>query len=286
MPKVSIIGAGPAGVSAALYTIRAGIDTTVFYTGFGALGKAEKIENYYGFSAPISGADLVRQGMEGASRLGVQFRKEEVVGLGFEEKLTLLTKVDSYPSDAVILATGSSRLAPPVPGIKELEGRGVSYCAVCDAFFYRGKRVAVLGSGPYAAHEAEVLRAVAGSVTILTNGQPFTGELPEGVSVDLSPIQAVEGKEAVEGVRFRDGGFLALDGLFIAIGVAGSAAFARKIGAVTDGDRIVVDAGMATNVPGLFAAGDCTGGLLQIAKAVSDGAKAGLSVVRYLRGNK
>ena len=284
MKQVSIIGAGPAGVSAALYTVRAGIDTTVFYTGFGALGKAEKIENYYGFSSPISGEALARQGMEGAARLGVRFRKEEVLGLSFTDKLTLLTKEGSYPSDAVILATGSSRLAPPLPGIKELEGSGISYCAVCDAFFYRGKRVGVLGSGPYAAHEAEVLRAVAGSVTILTNGQPFTGELPQGVSVDLSPIQAVEGSDAVAGVRFRDGGFLALDGLFVAVGVAGSAAFARKIGAVTEGDRIVTDEAMATNVPGLFAAGDCVGGLLQIAKAVSDGAKAGLSAVRYLQG--
>ena len=284
MKQVSIIGAGPAGVSAALYTVRAGIDTTVFYTGFGALSKAEKIENYYGFSSPISGEALARQGMEGAARLGVHFRKEEVVGLSFTDKLTLLTKEGSYPSDAVILATGSSRLAPFVPGIKELEGKGVSYCAVCDAFFYRGKRVGVLGSGLYAAHEAEVLRAVAGSVTILTNGQPFTGELPQGVSVDLSPIQSVEGRDAVEGVRFQDGGCLSLDGLFIAIGVAGSAAFARKIGAVTEGDRIVTDEAMATNVPGLFAAGDCVGGLLQVAKAVSDGAKAGLSAVRYLQG--
>ena len=283
MAKVIIIGAGPAGVSAALYTVRAGIETLVLSNGGGALKKAERIENYYGFPQPISGEELMERGIEGARRLGVTFLEEEVVGIGFENSLTVATTAGSHAADAVLLATGSSRLAPPIPGLKEFEGRGVSYCAVCDAFFYRGRDVAVLGSGEYALHEAVELAQVARSVTILTNGQTPSAKFPDAFRVVTGEIAAVEGGGALGGVRMKDGTLLQTDGLFVAIGVAGSAALARKIGALTAGNAIVVDENMATNVPGLYAAGDCTGGLLQISKAVYEGAKAGVAMVKALR---
>lgn len=283
MAEVMIIGGGPAGVSAALYTARAQMKTTLFTTGKSALRKAERIENYYGFSEPVTGQSLEESGLDGAKRLGVEIREEEVVGLYWEDRLIVRTAKGDYPADCVILATGTSRLAPPLPGLKELEGKGVSYCAVCDGFFYRKKPVAVLGSGEYAAAEARELVPLASSVTILTDGAEWEFDVPEGVSVDTRKIAGLRGEETLNGVLFEEGEALDAAGLFVAWGIAGSAALAKKIGALTEGTRIRIDENMATNVPGLFAAGDCTGGLLQVAKAVYEGAKAGTEAVRFLR---
>lgn len=283
MEKVVIIGSGPAGVSAALYTARAGYQTTVISKGSGALEKAELIQNYYGFEEAVSGAQLERAGIEGAKKVGVTFLTDEVVGIGFQNKLMVETVNNSYEADCIILATGASRATPRIPGIKEFEGMGVSYCAVCDAFFYRGKDVCVLGSGEYAVHEMEALLPVAASVTLLTNGEIVSCELPEHISVNEKKITAVEGDGRVERVRFEDGTEIHADGIFIAYGVAGSTALARKIGAQVDGNKIVVDENMATNIPGLYAAGDCTGGLLQVAKAVYEGAKAGTEAVKWMK---
>ena len=283
MANVVIIGSGPAGVSAALYTARAGIDTTVLTRGPGSLARAEGIENYYGVPGSISGAELERRGIEGAREVGVKFVQTEAVGLTFTDKLTVETLSGDYPADAVILATGASRTAPPIPGLKDLEGRGVSYCATCDAFFYRGKNVAVMGSGEYALHEASALLPLAKSVTLLTGGAPLTAEFPPEIAVRTEKVEAILGEDKVSGVRLAGGGELPMDGVFIALGVAGSTALARKMGAEVDGSKIVVDANMMTTIPGLFAAGDCTGGLLQVAKAVYEGAVAGNEAAKALR---
>ena len=283
MANVVIIGSGPAGVSAALYTARAGIDTTVLTRGPGSLARAEGIENYYGVPGSISGAELERRGIEGAREVGVKFVQTEAVGLTFTDKLTVETLSGDYPADAVILATGASRTAPPIPGLKDLEGRGVSYCATCDAFFYRGKNVAVMGSGEYALHEASALLPLANSVTLLTGGAPLTAEFPPEIAIRTEKVEAILGEDKVSGVRLAGGGELPMDGVFIALGVAGSTALARKMGAEVDGSKIVVDANMMTTIPGLFAAGDCTGGLLQVAKAVYEGAVAGNEAAKALR---
>ena len=283
MPNIVIIGSGPAGVSAALYAVRAGVHTTVLTKGPGALDRAEKIENYYGFAEPISGAELERRSIENAKRLGVQFVTAEAVGLTWTDRLTVETLAGDYPADAVILATGAARAVPRIPGLAGLEGHGVSFCAACDAFFYRGKDVAVLGSGEYALHEVQALLPVAGSVSLLTNGAPLTAQFPPEVKVYPQKVDAILGEKVVTGVQLSGGETLAVSGVFVALGVAGSTALARKIGAAVDGNRIVVDAAMQTTVPGLYAAGDCTGGLLQVAKAVYEGALAGTEAARALR---
>lgn len=285
MPSIIIIGGGPAGLSAAIYAARANIPTTILYQDDGALGKTDKIENYFGFPETLSGAELLARGREQAERLGAKLVRTEVTGIEYAEKgFAVKTTDGAFPADAVILATGAPRAVPRITGVADFEGRGVSYCAVCDAFFYRGKSVAVLGQGEYALEEARVLLPVAASVTLLTNGSEPPAALPDGLSMDSRPIAAVEGEDTVARVSFTEGEPLAVDGVFIAYGTAGSGDFARKLGAQLDGNKIKTDASMATAVPGLFAAGDCTGGLLQVAKAVSDGAQAALSAVKYVRG--
>lgn len=283
MPNIIIIGSGPAGISAALYAVRAGADTTVLTKGPGALDRAEKIENYYGFAEPVSGAELERRSIANAKRLGVKFVAAEAVGLTYTDKLTVETLGENYPADAIILATGASRAVPRVPGLAGLEGHGVSYCAACDAFFYRGKDVAVLGSGEYALHEVQALLPVAKSVTLLANGSPLTAQFPPEVKVYPQKVDAILGEKVVTGVQLSGGETLSVSGVFVALGVAGSTALARKIGAEVDGNRIVVAANMQTTVPGLYAAGDCTGGLLQVAKAVYEGAQAATEAVKALR---
>ena len=283
MPNIVIIGSGPAGVSAALYAARAGVETTVLTKGPGALNRAELIQNYYGFAEPISGAELERRGIEGAKALGVQFVTTEAVGLTYMDKLTVETLAGDFPADAVILATGASRAAPHIPGLAGLEGHGVSYCATCDAFFYRGKDVAVLGSGEYALHEVQALLPVVKSVTLLTNGSPLTASFPPEVTVCPEKVNAILGEDRVSGVELSGGKTVALSGVFVALGVAGSTALARKLGAEVDGNRILVDEHMQTTLPGLYAAGDCTGGLLQVAKAVYEGALAGTEAAKALR---
>lgn len=288
---ILIIGSGPAGISAALYAKRAGADVTVISRGSGALAKAERIENYYGLAEPVSGAELEANGIAGAKRLGVKFVEGEVVGLAMNDDFTGLvvqTAKEKFEAGAVILAAGSTRLAPKIPGLKEMEGKGVSYCAICDAFFYRGKVAAVLGEGEYALHEAEILLPHASKVMLFTNGKEPTVAIPDSIEVHKEKVSAVEaatenGTERVSGVMTEDGTFTPVNGLFVALGTAGSVDLARKIGAAVDNNRIVTDVEMATNVPGLYAAGDCNGGLLQVVKAAYEGAVAGLAAAKYVR---
>lgn len=286
MADIIILGNGPAGISSAAYTARAGLDTMVIGRDSGALSKAGEIENYYGFPTPISGEQLVRNGIDQAERLGVSIVSDEVLGISYDGEFTVQSKQGSYKAPCVILATGASRKSPRIEGLSKFEGKGVSYCAVCDAFFYRGKAVAVLGDGDYALHEAAELLPVVGSVTVLTNGREPSAEFPEQISVNKKEIEALRGDGVLESIAFRDGSTQPLSGVFVALGVASSTDFARTMGAETENGRIVVNDRMQTNIPGLYAAGDCTGGMYQISKAVYDGARAATSAIQYLRSRK
>jgi thioredoxin reductase (NADPH) len=283
MPDVIIMGGGPAGISAAVYTVRAGLSTLILASGAGSLEKTDKIENYYGFAEPISGRQLLANGIAQARRLGVQIVNEEVVGLSYDGEFMISTKQSTYRAPFAVMATGASRRAPKIPGLTEFEGKGVSYCAVCDGFFYRKKPVAVLGSGDYALHEAAELIPIASSVTVLTDGKEPQAAFPKEMTVETRKIAKLTGGGTLHGIQFEDGAELEAAGVFVAVGVAGSADLARKVGAEVSGVSVAVDEKRRTNVPGLYAAGDCTGGLLQISKAVCDGALAGTDIVREFR---
>lgn len=282
---VIIIGSGPAGISASLYTRRANLKTLIISKGIGILSKVEKIENYYGFAEPITGEKLQETGEAQAKRLGVEFVKEEVVAVEWDSEFKVETVNNSYMAKTVILATGLSRKTLPIKGIKELEGRGVSYCATCDAFFYRGKDVAVIGNGEYALKEMEALKPVANTVTLLTNGENLLENRSIEVAVDKRKIREVRGIDKVEEIAFTDESSQKIDGVFIALGTASSSDLARKIGArISEKNEVMVkEETMETTVPSLYACGDCTGGILQISKAVYEGTKAGLAVIKKLR---
>lgn len=287
MRDVIIIGAGPAGISAALYARRAGLDALVLNAGGSQLEQAHKIDNYYGFPGGISGAELFRNGIEQARALGVEVIDAEATGVQPSAGGYSLTAGGaSHEAKSLVIATGNRRIRPRIEGLKEFEGRGVSYCAVCDGFFYRKKRVAVIGAGEYALAEAAELSHVAGSVVVLTDGGPTGPAESAGFRADGRKIARIRGSEKVGSVEFEDGGAVEADGVFVALGSAGAADFARKLGLMTDGDAISTDSRMATNAPGVFACGNAAGGLLQICKAVHEGAVAGLSAAEFVRGLK
>lgn len=285
MVDVITIGNGPAGVSAAIYIQRAGLKSLIIGKDAGSLGKAEKIENYYGFVNPISGKKLVSSGLLQAKRLGSTYIKDEVTGLNYDGNFIVNTKNKSFTSKSVLIATGTVKNKPKIEGLKEFEGRGVSYCAVCDGFFYRGKDVAVVGNSDYALHEAKELLPLVKSLTLLTNGNNLNTNIPSNINVNFKKILSIEGGDTAEYINFDDGSAVNFDGIFIAIGSASSSDLAKKIGAEIEKDNIVVNKNLQTNIEGLFAAGDCTGGMLQISKAIYEGSKAGTEIIKFIRKN-
>ena len=285
MYDVIILGAGPAGVSASLYTKRANLETLILYNDESGLEKASLIENYYGFKNGISGKELYETGIEQAKNIGVEVKKEEVVKIENNvEYFNIVTNTNEYKTKNLILATGNKKNKPKIKGIEKFEGRGVSYCAICDGFFYRNRSVSVLGSGNYAIAETNELINIADNITILTNGEKAPEFRADNVTIDTKEIEEINGENKVEEIKFKDGSSLKTDGVFVAQGVAGSSEFAKKLGIITNKDKIVVNENMETNIKGIYACGDCTGGLLQVSKAVYEGAKAGLQVIAGIRG--
>lgn len=281
---VIIIGSGPAGISASLYTARANLKTLIISKGIGILEKVNKIDNYYGLENTLTGEELQEIGINQAKKLGVEFEEDEVVKIDYEDGFMVETINSRYKAKAVIIATGTSRKAPKINGIKEYEGRGISYCATCDAFFFRGKDVAVLGTQEYALHEAEELERVANSVTILTNGEEPVQNRSIEFDIEEKKIREFRGSNSIEEIHFEDNTIKKIDGVFVAIGTATSSDLARKVGArIDEKGNILVDEGMSTNVPNLYACGDCTGGILQIAKAVYEGMVAGMSAIKSVK---
>ena len=258
MYDVIIIGAGPAGITAGLYTQRGNLKTLIIHNGKTSLENANKIENYYGFENGITGKELYFQGIRQAQNIGIDVKNEEVIKIEMIEKsFKVKTTKNEYISKTIIIAMGTKKKTLQIDGVKKFEGRGISYCAICDGFFYRNKDVAVIGNGDYAISEVNDLLPVVNKITILTNGKTVPDIRSE---TDIN-----------------------VNGIFIAQGTADSTDIAKKIGLVLENNKIKVNENMETNIKGIYACGDCIGGILQISKAVNDGMKTGLNVIKFLK---
>ncbi|MFH0993586.1 MAG: NAD(P)/FAD-dependent oxidoreductase [bacterium] len=281
MPDVIVVGGGPAGISAAIYLRRFKRDVLVLMKDFGALGKAESIENYYGFPEPITGAELLRRGIAQAERLGVKVAKEEVLAIEADATFTVKTNHGVHQATTVLLSTGMTRVNLKAKHYADFIGKGISFCAVCDGFLYRQKKIGIVGNGEFMLEELEILRNFSADLTVFTNGEPLAHH-PEHAVVVTEPLLELIGSDHLESVKTLTKTY-PLDVLFIAVGTASAADFALRIGAMMEQNQIVIDANYMTNIPGLFAAGDCIGGLQQVAKAVADGAGAGIAIHKYLK---
>lgn len=199
MYDVIIVGAGPAGITASLYTKRRNLKTLVIYKEKSALEKAKKVENYYGFKNGIKGEELYKTGIEQAQNLGVEVIKDEVTNVQIdivetdkkEQIFRVQTLNNEFETKSVILATGNKKNKPNIQNIDEYEGKGISYCAICDGFFYRNKDVAVIGNGDYAISEAMELQNIVRSIKILTNGQEIPEYRGENINIIDKEIKEV-----------------------------------------------------------------------------------------------
>ncbi len=281
MFDVCIVGRGPAGLSAGIYAVRAGAKTLVFGGTDGALSLAKRIDNYFGIPT-VSGKDLLRIGEEQYTALGGELCADEVTAIEMApDGFCLHTPRETFNCRAVVLALGKGRRRAGLPGEDAFLGRGVSHCAICDGFFFKKKRIGVIGAGEYAAAEARQLLAFSPDVTVFTDGVAPAAEMPCTVRTDK--LAEVFGEAKIGGVRTMDGAEIPLDGLFIARGTAGASELAMKLGVPMRDGAITVNVDGMTGLPGVFAAGDCLGGLAQVATAVGSGALAGQRAAEFVR---
>lgn len=297
--ELAIVGAGAAGCAAAIYAGRSGVDTVVFDKGAGGglLSTAPKIENYPGF-VEITGMELSNKFLEHAKKYADFHLGEEVEDIKkLDDLFVLKTYKGEYSAKAVILSTGSKPKKLGVKGEEELIGRGVSYCATCDGFFFRGKRVAVVGGGNTALLEATYLKQIGcKEVYLIHRRDTLRGEKAlqeeardKGVGILLNRVvRRIEGEKKVEKIvieNLSDGmeESLSVDGVFVAIGEEPENKLAKKLNLkMDDNGFVVVDRCQRTSLKGVYAAGDITGGVRQVITSAAEGAVAALTALEVL----
>ncbi len=288
---ILIIGQGPAGLSAAIYTARAGMNTLILGCPPKIAGDYD-IDNYFGFTETITGKELIERGRAQAARFGAEIRCDRVLGIHQTESGSFLAKTENEEIEAaaLILATGVSRIRPGISNLSEYEGKGVSYCVSCDGFFVRGKQVVVVGEGNFAANQALELLQYTPNVSVCTQGKKsamngeFRNRLKEhGIDVIQDSITSLAGADGLEKAILESGRELPVQGLFVAMGEASSNDFAYSLGLIRNAQFIDTDRDQRTNIPGVFAAGDCVGRFLQISVAVGEGALAGRGAISHVK---
>lgn len=300
MYDVIIIGAGPAGLTAGLYTGRAKLKTAIFESGLvgGNAAITDKIENYPGFPMGISGFELMENFKKQAERFGVELISEEVISIEIvPEGKKVITNKGVYIAQAVIITTGAKRRELKVQGEKEFTGRGVSYCATCDGAFFQGCPVAVVGGGDSAVNEALYLSGLASKVYLIHRrgefraNQTSVDKLKSTDNIELKlnkVVSRIEGENLMRQIVLRDvkseqEEVLQVEGLFVSIGLVAGTDFLEGLVDTKDG-YIITDDNMQTSVPGIFAAGDIRAKTArQVATAVGDGAQAGITITEYLK---
>lgn len=294
---VVIVGAGPAGLQAAVHAVRKKASVVV-------LGRPEQssiygahVENYLCVDGVTDGRDLLAVGLNQVQRFGAEVVAEDVLHIEQREAL-FAVKAESgreLLTRTFILATGTSRKKLKVKGEKELAGRGVSYCVDCDANFFRNAKVAVVGNESAAVDGALTLTGYASEVHLIAKELAVTKELRARLadsSVQLREgtwVREIRGGNAVEEVLLEDDSTLAVEGVFIELGAKGAIELATSLGVLLDTDtftHIATDKRQATNVPGVYAAGDIAGPPYQMAKAVGEGCVAGWEAANYANKQK
>jgi thioredoxin reductase (NADPH) len=299
---VVIVGSGPAGYTAALYAARAGLDVLVFQ-GFEAGGQlmlTSDVENYPGYREGVMGPEMMDDFEAQAARFGAKMRLENVDRVDFSERpFKLWAEGEEEPTlaRAVVIATGAQAKWLGLAGEQRLMGRGVSGCATCDAFFFKNKRVAVVGGGDTAMEEALVLSKFAGEVVLIHRRDEFRASKimldrarknPRITFITDTVVEDVLGEESVEGIRIKNLetgqiGELEVDGFFAAIGHAPATALFKGQVAMDDGGYITQREHTMTSVPGVFAAGDVSDKRYrQAVTAAGDGCRAAIDAERWL----
>ena len=275
MYDIAVIGAGPAGYSAAINARKRGKSVIVIGQNTGWLSRAERIDNYPGMPG-VSGQQMLAVMAQQAGDMGAELRHgvvHQMIDMG--ESFALSLGADFVQAKSVILATGAKQ-PRLLPGEERLLGRGVSYCGTCDGMLYRGKRVAVIGAGPEAVSEANFLMSLCQAVAYFGKAD---GALDARIEVRPETVTEITGQMRADGL-VAGGENMPFDGVFI---FREAMALSSLLpGLEMDGAFIRVDRQMRTNVPGVFAAGDCTGLPLQVAKAVGEGCIAALACAQEL----
>jgi len=294
---VLIVGGGPAGLTAAIYTSRHNYSTLILEgnkVGGKAL-EAHLVENYPGFPEGITGQELMARMEKQARRLGAEIKQETVIGISDlgEVKMVSTRSGGFYQAKSLIIATGVSRKSLSVKGEGEFKGRGVSYCGVCDGPFFRDKTVAIIGGGHEAVHDIGLLRETSAKVYAIPGKKGYSENYPELERLRKDPkvefieevdVSEIGGSDFVEYIRLDDGRELKLDGVFIILEHIPTSGILADAGVETDeGGCILSDKEQRTNMPGIFAAGDCCCKGYQIVTATGMGAMAALSAMKYLK---
>jgi len=304
MYDVIIIGGGPAGLTAGIYSSRSKLDALLLERGIpgGTMMITERIENYPSLVEPISGPELAESMRMQAERFGLKFENAEVQSLDFSssEKIVRTTK-GNFTAHAVIIAVGAKYRTLNVPGERELSGRGVSYCATCDGWFFRDKKLAVIGGGDTAVEDACYLTKFATDVTIIHRRDKFRAAKMLQDRAFANPkinviwdtvVDEIVGDDVVTGLRLRnvktgEAGDLSVDGVFVLIGQDPDTSFLAGQVEMDEAGYIITDEDMRTNVPGVFAAGDARKkSFRQVVTACADGAIAANSADKYIEAIK
>lgn len=288
---VAVIGAGPAGVQAAIQASRKKASVVVLGKASGSALEGTEVENYFG-AGRVCGDELLARGRAQAEETGAVFVEENVTSASVADgRFTLgLEGGGSVTALAVIIATGISRQKLGVPGEKELYGKGVSYCAVCDCNFYKGKRAVVVGNDSEAAVSAELMTGYASEThwvrwDLRATESAAARAVAAGAIVHESRPASIDGDGKVESITLEDGTVIPTDGVFIELGARSAADIAMDLGAMPEiDDTLKVDGSCrCAEVPGLFACGDVTGRPWQVAKAVGQGCVAGMAAADYAK---